>query len=483
MKKSIFLIAALLVAPLSFAQVPIVAGPFSPFPPPYNPHVSSPITGAPPVVTAASGGGVVSAKSGTVAVATKAAEKIAIPTTVAATASRLAIAKAAARMIPLVGAAATLAEVAQMMPRYHLCPSGSVDVAAFFCRPASLQDAPAITGPGYDAPGFNAGPIKQFQDPVAGCAYGWAEIQRIYGARAHHQTPVQYQGRNDWLCAVYNDKNEWQSGIVHDVVYFASKTYCADGSTRDTTKPTSQQCRVNEPAEVKSVAQVETELERQMALDGARDKKLYDAMAKDMPNIPWRETNPIPYSVSSPVSVTTSPVTTPKRVVSTQTVPKSDGSVDTVTKEAQTTITPQTTGTTAGDVKTTYPATTVYTTTTVNNVTNETTINNETVNEEAEPEEKDPCKANPAMLGCAALGTPPNAEQIPTKEVAASYSMVSFASSASCPSAISINAPIIGSKAISWQPFCDVMGQLRPLFLACAALACAWIFARGVQSL
>lgn len=95
----------------------------------------------------------------------------------------------------------------------------------------------------------------------------------------------------------------------------------------------------------------------------------------------WSSTDPV---TVKPVSATVAaPVET-----RTETIPKADGSVDTVKTEVKTEVKPVVTGTNLGDTKVDYPTTITTTTTTTNNVTNVTTTTTNVTNIYATPEPK-----------------------------------------------------------------------------------------------
>jgi hypothetical protein len=227
----------------------------------------------------------------------------------------------------------------------------------------------------------------------------------------------------------------------------------------------------------------EAELEQAMLdklnSDPAFSKRYYDAMRRDLErnrySIP--ETDMVP--PSTPVIQTGTPVTGPKEVVGTKQIQNSDGTTSTVQREAQTTITPVTSGSTVSDASTRYQSTTTITTTTTNNTTNVTTVETEDITDNA----RDECEGS-QKVGCKELGEAPPAEKVPSQDIPVAYSPITFSSSASCPTPIQFNLGFYGgAKAISWEPFCDVMGQLRAIFLACAAAACAWIFVKGMSTI
>lgn len=112
-----------------------------------------------------------------------------------------------------------------------------------------------------------------------------------------------------------------------------------------------------------------------------------------------------------------------------------------------------------------------------------TTSSTPSVNNAPEPV-KDPCDANPDRAGCSKLGNAPDAEKIPSQSIPVTMTPVIFAAPAACP------APLSGvihvgtffkSWSITYQPMCDLMVNLRLLFLAIGAVASAWIFMEGFK--
>jgi len=79
------------------------------------------------------------------------------------------------------------------------------------------------------------------------------------------------------------------------------------------------------------------------------------------------------------------------------------------------------------------------------------------------------------------LGTAPTAEPIPSSTYDVTITAVPFASNAACPSPIAFNA--LGTDySISYQPACDLMSTMRPLFLAMGAFAAAYVFFQGLKA-
>lgn len=79
------------------------------------------------------------------------------------------------------------------------------------------------------------------------------------------------------------------------------------------------------------------------------------------------------------------------------------------------------------------------------------------------------------------LGVAPPAEIIPSQTHNVSITAVDFSSAAVCPSDIPFT--LFGTTyGISYGPMCNLMQQLRPLFLAFGAFAAAYIFIEGLKS-
>lgn len=76
---------------------------------------------------------------------------------------------------------------------------------------------------------------------------------------------------------------------------------------------------------------------------------------------------------------------------------------------------------------------------------------------------------------------PGSTETIPKYSVPVTYAPTVFQSATGCPAAIEF-AMFGKSYYISWQPACDLMVTLSPIFLATGAAAAALIFARSLKS-
>ena len=159
----------------------------------------------------------------------------------------------------------------------------------------------------------------------------------------------------------------------------------------------------------------------------------------------------------------------------------------------------QTTTTTSGNSTTTttntptynynYAGNTINYTTTTTNVTNNngavTTTTTTGPNAPPAQDPKDPCTANPGRAGCVSLGDAPAAEAMPTSSVPITYVPTMFAGSAACPAPVPLSFSISGvakSFTISYQPLCDLMTILAPIFLALGAAGASIIFMQGLRT-
>lgn len=194
---------------------------------------------------------------------------------------------------------------------------------------------------------------------------------------------------------------------------------------------------------------------------------------------------------ASPLAVDTpAPVTTPKVVTKTETIQNSDGTTSTKKTEEQTTVTPKVTppangqpATLQNPPKVDYPTTTTITTTVTNNTTNVTNVTTETVSEGSEPKEETAfCKLYPESIACAKLGEAPAADKLTTTDKTPTYTPVIFASSAGCPAPIPYDlGKFGGGQSLSFEPMCNWLGGIRPIFIALGALAAAFIFYQGIN--
>lgn len=89
------------------------------------------------------------------------------------------------------------------------------------------------------------------------------------------------------------------------------------------------------------------------------------------------------------------------------------------------------------------------------------------------PEQKTDCDKYPNSVGCADWGTPDD-PALPNKDIAVLVTPVDFSGAGVCPAPRTV--AISGfSLNLSYQPFCDFAGYVRPAVLALAWLAAAFI--------
>ena len=101
----------------------------------------------------------------------------------------------------------------------------------------------------------------------------------------------------------------------------------------------------------------------------------------------------------------------------------------------------------------------------------------------APAESKTDCDKYPLDLACMPAGEPGSAEAIPNTNAPITYADVPFMTSGGCPAPLTISFSISGqskSFVISYQPLCDLMTTLRPIFLALFAASAAFVFYDGI---
>lgn len=465
MKKLILLLAALTIAPFSFAQTSSYAG---------LDHINRIIANTPGVTVATISGDSAITAVGNVAVTTADGLKIPVPTSIVATVGKASLAAAAVKFIPYVGYAVTAAQIYNMLhdatigAGYVPCPSGVVSSVG--CAPDSSVPAGSIdpTQTGWVQGGYWGG------------AYHCQPGMHCTADMAAQSTAMTNCGTLIWMTIVW-DSTQSRANVTCK----ASSGYVYPAS------PISPETGVTPrfkaiPLIVPASSQVQSDLQNSLSKSSVMAAILYNAMRADMLANPSGVVQPADVvPAASPVAVVANPVTSPETVVKVQTIPNADGSTSTETTKSATTVTPVRTGTTVGDTAITYNTSNTTTVTNVNNTTNVTTTNTTTTTPKSTPNDTaDPCEAHPERSGCSALGTPPAAELVPTQVIPVTVSPVTFASNASCPAPVTYNMGRFGgAQAISWQPFCDWTTQIRAVFLACFAAATAWIFLEGMKGL
>ena len=154
-----------------------------------------------------------------------------------------------------------------------------------------------------------------------------------------------------------------------------------------------------------------------------------------------------------------------------------------------------------GSVQTTTKTTTnnyTYNNNTItNNITTSTVVNNagaitktdSSAAPSAAPDiPKTDCEKNPTSLGCQSIDGVPSSDQIPSTSIPAILEPFLLASNTSCPASMpfDINLASVGfsrSFTISYDPLCDVMSKLYPVFTALFSLSAAIVFMNGLKSL
>lgn len=379
---------------------------------------------------------------------------------VAAQVERAAIAKAAARAfakaIPGVAAAATIAEVFDALRDKGYRPNPNTGEAEAIEQPGIPGDAP---GTGYRV---NVSGLPTNKTPSSACAM-------LSGSDQFWTFQPQVAGMNCNVMAVRK----------------------SDGYTyQQASYPITKVANWYVPKYILATeVQTEQDVLDRMVQQHEMQKRLYDALKGDQKNFPgpWPDLYN-PTSPLTPASVSASPASSPQRVTSTETITNPDGSTRTRTSTEQSTVSPVTSGGTLGDIKTTYPTTTTKTVTDVDNATGQVTtgttvINNPTPEEQmptVPSENVDPCTGNPNRAGCALLGDPPETPDIPKLDIPVTFTPVAFASSAGCPAPITYE--LYGARSLSYEPLCDVAGYIRAVFLACGAFTCAFIFMDGFKA-
>lgn len=186
-------------------------------------------------------------------------------------------------------------------------------------------------------------------------------------------------------------------------------------------------------------------------------------------------------------TVSASPVTGPAEVVAIETTPNPDGSTTTTTRTEQTTATPSPRGSTVGDIGVDWQTTTTTTKTAHNNTTGTdavttTTENAGTSTTQQPQQQSDLCQLHPEIAACASLGSNPSdsAPSVTSQPLNVNLSLPSSVAG-SCPA--DYTRTLTGGKVLawSWQPACDFASGIRPVVLAMAFLAAAFIVSGSVR--
>lgn len=342
-----------------------VAGPYSNYPPTYNPYLPNPH--GTPATVAATASGATATSAGTAAVPTKAGVKIPVPVSAAANVAKARIAAAALGCTTPIGAAvcaATAAGVARELGAgYGACPAGSQYPYAFICK----KDPTVCTsGPCYHwhSASVAGRPAATGEGPADACRKAVAN----YNANPTPGWSGAFNGLINQTSSSASCKVEFYDKGVHQYTSNVSQSIL---TTTYAPKPLDQAMRETTQAEVGQSLQekmnADYEANRRLYEDLKRDQASAQAAGKAFPP----DLDPV--KADTPVTVSAPPVTTPEKTVRTETRQNPDGSTDTSTTKEKVTVTPTSTGSTHGNTSITYNVQNIQTTTTVNNVTNSTT--------------------------------------------------------------------------------------------------------------
>jgi hypothetical protein len=214
--------------------------------------------------------------------------------------------------------------------------------------------------------------------------------------------------------------------------------------------------------------------------DPTRTQAMRDAILADMKKQPGVVSDADLLPTSTPVTVSGSPVTAPQVTTSVKTSPNSDGSTSTTTVKETTTFTPSQRGTTVADTAVDMKQATVVTTTVTNNTTNitNTTTDNQTPATTANPDSPDMCKLHPDALACQKLGATFDPTPVPDKSVALTINPDTGwgASNGTCPAPKSFVAHGGHVIEFKWDIFCNFATGVRPFFIGLAYLSAIFGF-------
>jgi hypothetical protein len=90
-------------------------------------------------------------------------------------------------------------------------------------------------------------------------------------------------------------------------------------------------------------------------------------------------------------------------------------------------------------------------------------------------QQKDPCDTHPERIGCSQYGDPTGTDTLSKDQKAVTVTPAQFAGGG-CPAPVAFSA-FNRSYSFSYQPLCDKLALLAPLFAALAAFLAAWILA------
>lgn len=363
----------LLLVPLTDAKAQVnyngiiteVVGPFSDYPPKFNPYVNNPATGAPSAASVANATGVGVTQSGNATVTTRSGAKINVPVARTAAVSRAAIANAAriaVRGLPVAGAAGYTAYSiydAVVNEGYTTCAPPQ-----FFCKPADPYQPydPNSTGWQGNTAGCNTA--------ASTCTIQQASVQAVRDTCGTSGVYVGHQHFNTTATAVF--------------VRPLCKTAAGNGPFGASTVSRNLSHGAPPPAPQRSFtdAEIEQAFLDSMAARPAFSKHMYDALKKDAVTYEGSWPNyPDPISSGTPVDLNVVPVTSPRVTVSTSTLPGPNGSTETSSTQQWYTITPVVNGNTVGNHNLSFSGQEHSETTTTNNSTGQTSTSTTTTNQ------------------------------------------------------------------------------------------------------
>lgn len=319
-------------------------------------------------ITTTGSGIAVSAAADTAVVARGVTIPISATAATTMTAGRLAgIAAAGLKVGSWVGIASVVAPWVLAQSGYKVCPAPD-----FFCKASVVNVAPNETNKGY-----------------------WAD----YGGTPFWGKDGQTACDNYYAGYPYSSKTAWgglkyidyvHDGLVGQCLHKSDNAFqtnvgyqsgtCPAGSTKTAAPGGAYVCTAPGPDVAVSESELGASTEAAITNNPTRLQFLYGGLGTA--NAPM-------FAPSDPVTVTPTKTTFSAPVeTTTNTVPKADGSIDTVKVTTSTDVKPVVSGTTLGDTKIDYPTTITTTTTTTNNVTNNTTTNTTITNTYATPATK-----------------------------------------------------------------------------------------------
>lgn len=196
---------------------------------------------------------------------------------------------------------------------------------------------------------------------------------------------------------------------------------------------------------------------------------------KDVADAFMNDASTLPIPDDAKTTPTGGPYTTPIRDLGTTTTNNPDGSRKVENKQSQDSVKPEGGATPAAPIN--FKTENITTTTTNNyNIDNTvtTTTSVSTKSGSGTDDSKTDCDKHPESVGCAALGSAPDAPDIGQQTVSPTFSWSPFSLPITCPQPQTISTSR-GTYSMSWQPECDFAAKLAPLVIAFAGLAALYL--------